>query len=50
MLRNCDGLIDWTHARFEAFKLLCRQEIEDTRQQLREGSILVPISKEKSEE
>ena len=50
MLRNCDGLIDWTHARFEAFKLLCQQEIEDTRQQLREGSILVPISKEKTEE
>ena len=50
MLRNCDGLIDWTHARFEAFNLLCRQEIEDTRQQLRERSILVSISKEKTEE
>ena len=50
MLRKCDGLIDRTHARFEAFKLLCQQEIEDTRQQLRERSILVPISKEKTEE
>ena len=50
MLRNCDGLIDWTHARFEAFKLRCRQEIDDRRQQINEGSILAPISKEKTDE
>ena len=50
VLRNCDGLIEWTHARFEAFRLLCREQINETIEQLNEGSILVPISKEKSEE
>ena len=49
-LRNCDGNIDWTHSRFGAFKLLCQEEIEDTRQQILEGSILNPISKEETEE
>ena len=50
VLRNCDGLIEWTHARFKAFRLLCREQINETIEQLNEGSILVPISKEKSEE
>ena len=49
-LRNCDGNIDWTHSRFGAFKLLCQEEIEDTRQQILEGSILIPISKEETHE
>ena len=30
MLRNCDGLIEWTHARFEAFRLLYREQIKET--------------------
>ena len=50
VLRNCDGHIEWTHARFKAFRLLCREQINESIEQLNEGSILVPISKEKSEE
>ena len=47
-LRNCDGNIFWTHSRFAAFKLLCQEEIMDTRQQILEGSIVIPISKEET--
>ena len=48
-VQNCDS-IDWTDVRFTAFRLLCRTQIEETIQQLEEGSILFPLSQENTEE
>ena len=47
-LRNCNGDILWNHSRLLVFRHLCYEEIMDTRQQILEGSIVIPISKEKS--
>ena len=47
-LRNCNGNIFWNHSRLLVFRHLCYEEIMDTRQQILEGSIVIPISKEKS--
>ena len=49
-VKNNSGNIDWTDDRFIAFRLLCRTQIEETIQQLEEGSILCPLSQENTEE
>ena len=49
LIRNCD-VLEWTHTRFTAFKVLCREEINETIEMLNEGSLLVPLSKENNEE
>ena len=45
IIRNCDKL-DWTDTRFTTFRLLCREEINETIEMINEGSILAPLSKE----
>ena len=45
-LRNCNGEVLWDHSRLLVFKLLCFEELMDLRQQILEGSIVIPISKE----
>ena len=46
-LRNCNGEVIWNHSRLLVFKLLCYEELMDLREQILEGSIVFPISKEK---
>ena len=46
-LRNCNGEVIWNHSRLLVFKLLCYEELMDLREQILEGSIVIPISKEK---
>ena len=41
--------IVWTNERLLIFKILCKTDIQDTIQQLREGSILCPISQDSEE-
>ena len=49
-VKNNSDNIDWTDDRFLTFRLLCRNQIRDTIQQLEEGSILCPLSQENTEE
>ena len=41
--------IVWTNDRLLIFKILCKTDIQETLQQLREGSILCPISQDSEE-
>ena len=49
IVQNSDKL-DWTDTRFTAFRVLCREQIEETIEMLDEGSILFPLSQENTEE
>ena len=46
-VQNNSDNIDWTDDRFIAFRLLCRTQIQETIQQLEEGSILCLLSLKK---
>ena len=49
-IKNNPRNITWTDDRLFIFKLICKNDIRDTLQQLREGSILCPLSQTKLEE
>ena len=49
-IKDNPGNITWTDDRLLIFKIICKNDIRETLQQLREGSILCPLSQTNLEE